>query len=135
MRPMPTYVIDGRDFSTLEEFYDEFNRVLVPEPWGRNLDAFNDVLRGGFGTADGGFILEWRNSGLSRERLGYPETVSQLERRLSRCHPENRGSVAAKLELARKGVGPTVFDCLVEIIQAHGKGGVESEDNVELRLC
>ena len=53
MRPMPTYVIDGRDFSTLEEFYDEFNRVLVPEPWGRNLDAFNAVLRGGFGTADG----------------------------------------------------------------------------------
>jgi len=76
MRTKPTYVIDGRNFTTLEAFYDEISRVLIPQrDWGRNLDAFSDILRGGFGTSDGGFILEWRNSELSRQRLSHFETV------------------------------------------------------------
>jgi hypothetical protein len=46
-----TYEIDGADFSTLDEFYDEISRVVIPEVyWGRNLDAFDDILSGGFGT-------------------------------------------------------------------------------------
>ena len=130
------YEIDGRDFATLEEFYNVVSRVLIPgADWGHNLDAFNDILRGGFGTPDGGFVLRWVNSALSRERLGYPETVRQLERRLARCHPTNRESVGADLELARQGVGPTVFDWLVEIIEVHCPGGREQEDGVELFLA
>jgi RNAse (barnase) inhibitor barstar len=74
MASKPIYEIDGSRFSTLERFYDEVSRVLLPgAEWGHNLDAFNDILRGGFGTPDGGFILRWRNVGLSRERLGYPD--------------------------------------------------------------
>jgi RNAse (barnase) inhibitor barstar len=66
----PTYEIDGSRFSTLEGFYDEISRVLIPgAEWGRNLDAFNDVLRGGFGTPEGGVVLCWKNSALSREHL------------------------------------------------------------------
>lgn len=130
------YEIDGRDFATLEEFYGVIGRVLIPgAAWGRNLDAFNDILRGGFGTPDGGFLLRWVHSALSRERLGYPETVRQLERRLARCHPLNRPSVSEALERARRGDGPTVFDWLVEIIEAHGEGGAEEEDGVELILA
>lgn len=129
------YEIDGHDFATLDEFYDIVSRVLIPgAEWGRNLDAFNDILRGGFGTPEGGFILRWVNADLSRERLGYPETVRQLERRLARCHPTNRGYVAADLDRARQGVGPTVFDWLVEIIGVHVEGGAEQEDGVELVL-
>lgn len=65
------YEIDGHDFSTLEEFYNVMSRVLIPHAsWGRNLDAFNDILRGGFGTPDDGFMLRWKNSSLSRQRLG-----------------------------------------------------------------
>ena len=95
----PTYEIDGNDFSTLEEFYGVVSRVLIPKvEWGHNLDAFNDILRGGFGTPDGGFILRWSNSNISRERLGYQETVRQLEQRLSRCHPSNRNYVREDLE-------------------------------------
>src|SRR5262245_39633780 len=57
------------------------SQVLIPgAAWGRNLDAFNDILRGGFGTPEGGFVLQWINSALSRERLGYPETVRRLTR-------------------------------------------------------
>src|SRR5262245_42877877 len=65
------YEIDGYHFSTLEEFYDEISRVLIPGAgWGCNLDAFNDILRGGFGTPEEGFVLRWNNSRVSRDRLG-----------------------------------------------------------------
>jgi RNAse (barnase) inhibitor barstar len=65
------YILDGRRFATLEEFYEEISRVLIPgAAWGRNLDAFNDILRGGFGTPDDGFRLRWKNASLSREKLG-----------------------------------------------------------------
>src|SRR5688572_6749974 len=130
------YEIDGRDFSTLEEFYDVVSRVLIPNAeWGRNLDAFNDILRGGFGTPEDGFVLRWTHSGLSQERLGYAETARQLERRLGRCHPLNREIVRSDLERARKNEGPTVYDWLVEIIRVHGAGGEEQEDAVELELA
>src|SRR5215468_4974388 len=90
----PESRIDGDRFSTLEEFYDEVERSLIPGvQWGRNLDAFSDILRGGFGAPQGGFILRWQKSSLSRERLGYAETVRQLENRLKRCHPSNRETV------------------------------------------
>ena len=129
------YEIDGRDFATLEEFYKVVSRVLIPgSEWGRNLDAFNDILRGSFGTPEGGFILLWKNSALSREQLGYTETVRQLDRRLTHCHPSNRQLVGEDLERARLGVGPTVFDWLVEIIEVHCTGGAEQEDGVELVL-
>ena len=85
MRTKSTVVIEGRNFTTLEGFYDEISRVLIPQvEWGRNLDAFNDILRGGFRTPTDGFILEWQSSELSKARLGYSETVRQLEERLSR---------------------------------------------------
>jgi RNAse (barnase) inhibitor barstar len=129
------FEIDGRDFFTLEDFYEVVSRVLIPgASWGHNLDAFNDILRGGFGTPDGGFVIRWSNSTLSRDRLSYPETVRQLEQRLSRCHPTNRESVGKALEQARQGIGPTVFDWLIEIIHDHCAGGSQEEDGVELVL-
>lgn len=132
---MKTYHIDGERFSTLEEFYEEVSRVLIPGAgWGHNLDAFNDILRGGFGTPDEGFVLVWEHAEISKARLGYAETIRQLERRLERCHPLNRDSVKAQLEHAKKDKGPTVFDWLVEIIRVHGVGGQEAEDNVVLEL-
>lgn len=42
---------------------------------GPKLDAFNDILRGGFGTPEGGFVLRWARSEISRKNLSYPETV------------------------------------------------------------
>lgn len=136
MMTKPEYEIDGNDFATLEEFYDVISSVLLPGAnWGRNLDAFNDILRGGFGTPENGFILRWRNSQVSRDRLGYPETVRQLELRLLRCHSSNRPRVREELERAKDETGPTVFDWLVEIIQNHCSGGPEVKDGVELILA
>jgi len=116
----PTLKIDGENFSTLEEFYDEVSRNLIPGAgWGRNLDAFNDILRGGFGTPEDGFVLVWQGSNLSRERLSYPETIRQLEQKLQRCHPSNRAAVQLELAEAQLSKGPTVFDWLIEIIRDH----------------
>lgn len=132
---MRTYEIDGGRFSTLEEFWEHFSeRVLPGHSWGHNLDALNDVLRGGFGTPDEGFRLIWMNSELSHQLLGYGETVRQLEIRLENCHSDNRDSVADKLQAAQSESGTTVFDWIVKIIEIHGIGGEEGEDGVELCL-
>ena len=134
--PKREYEIDGNRFDDLQGFYDEISERLIPgAAWGRNLDAFNDILRGGFGTPDDGFVLAWKNSAESKKRLGYAETVKQLEIRLKRCHPANRESVAVELARAKRNEGPTVFDWVVEIIEIHCSGGEEEEDGVELRLA
>lgn len=108
----PDVTIDGADFSTLDEFYQVLGDAAFPErPWGMNLDALNDMLRGR------SFTLRWKHSALSRERLGYGETVRQLELRLPRVHESNRDRVAAELAEARHGTGPTVFDWLMDVLK------------------
>ncbi len=135
MKRKREFQIDGGQFSDLPGFFDQISESLIlGSEWGRNLDAFNDILRGGFGTPDEGFVFVWINSDESKRRLGYEETVKQLERRLERCHTTNRESVAQDLERARRFEGSTVFDWLVEIIGVHCSGGEEAEDGVELRL-
>lgn len=130
-----TYTIDGTAFSTLEGFFEEVSRAVIPgAEWGHNLDAFDDILSGGFGTPAEGFELVWKDHALSKDRLGYPETVRQLERRLTRCHPTNREYVAKDLAAAKSGSGSTVFDWLIEIIRDHGLGGDQEEDRVLLSL-
>ena len=129
------YVLDGSKITSLEAFYEQVSRVLIPgASWGRNLDAFNDILRGGFGTPDEGYVIRWINSDASRAHLGYAETARQLETRLERCHPSNRTAVGHQLKEARASRGPTVFDWLVEIIEDHGRGGEQAECKVELLL-
>jgi RNAse (barnase) inhibitor barstar len=129
------YEIDGNEFDDLEAFYDHIGEVLIPSfEWGRNLDAFNDILRGGFGTPDEGFIIRWKNSDRSRRELGYPETIRYIEHVLTRCHPDARESVKRDLLLARQGKGQTLFEILTDIISDHGPGGRQAEDAVELVL-
>jgi len=115
---------------------DDFWRVWLEavgsdgRHFGRNLDAFNDALRGGPGFPerdDDDYIVEWREHEQSRVSLGYPETVRQLERRLTTCHPLNRPHVQADLDAARAGRGRTAFDWLVEIFERQIPG--------RLRLC
>jgi RNAse (barnase) inhibitor barstar len=129
------YVIDGSQVTSLESFYDLISDVIIPGTyWGRNLDAFDEILRGGFGTPNEGFVLRWTHSEVSRARLAYPETIRQLEKRLERCHPANRASVEADLNRAKHLEGPMVFDWLIEIIRDHDVGGEQAEDGVRLVL-
>jgi hypothetical protein len=56
--------------------------VVVPDVyWGRNLDAFDDVFSGGFGTAEAGFTLRWANHELPRQRLPEFETLVEIIRK------------------------------------------------------
>jgi RNAse (barnase) inhibitor barstar len=128
--------IDGARFDSLEGFYDEVSRQLIPgADWGRNLDAFNDILRGGFGTPAGGFVLRWKNSERSRRMLGHEETARWLEAGLTRIHPTNIPRWQERLADMRAGRGETLFDTLIELIQIHCPGGREEGDGVELELA
>ncbi len=126
-KPRTEYVIDGTKFTTLSETAAEFTTTLgLDTPWGGNLDAFNDILRGGFGTPDDGFVLIWQHSNLSSERLGYSETIKWLENNIETCHLTNVPHMQQRLDSARRGEGQTLFDVLVEIIRCH--------HDIELRL-
>ena len=130
-----TFIIDGAQFSSLEEFAQYFsNLVFEGHQWGGNLDAFNDMLYGGFGSPESGFVLRWNNSALSRQSLGYPATIKWLEEHLQTCHPGNIPHLEQRLAEAKQGRGETLFDTIVEIIQVHGFGGDEAEDDIELLL-
>ena len=66
--------IDGRRFSSMAGFYDEVERVFTfGLDWkiGRNLNAFNDILRGGFGRHEYGqpIHIQW---------LAYEKSVRNL---------------------------------------------------------
>ena len=133
--PKPKLNIDGLAFSTLEGFFDHVSSRIVPgATWGRNLNAFSDILRGGFGTPEEGFVLCWENHEISKQSLGYEETARQLRKRLERCHPNHVASFEAQLAAALRHEGPTVFDWLIETIQLHCAGGEEQEDDIELML-
>jgi RNAse (barnase) inhibitor barstar len=131
---LPVLVIDGARFNDFDGFAREFSELLVNYTWRGNLDAFNDLLRGGFGTPENGWVLRWLNSELSRSALGYEAAIQRLERLLPTCHPSQRLTVEGRIRLARRGQGPTLFDEIVEIIREHGSGGSESEDGILLEL-
>lgn len=116
-----TYEIDGNNFSDLEGFYTEFHiKVLKGQAtWGKNLDAFNDVLSGGFGTPAEGFVLVWDNSEISKDMLGWPETIKFIEQKLTTCHPSNVEHVGKDLEDAKNHQGQTLFEILIDIIKGH----------------
>jgi hypothetical protein len=132
---LPVLVIDGARFCDLDGFAREFSRLLSNYTWRGNLDAFNDLLRGGFGTPETGWVFRWLNSESSRVALGYEETVRRLEQLLLTCHPSDRSIIAARMRDARGGEGPALFDEIVGIIRDHGPGGHQSEDGVVLELA
>jgi len=119
---MKRFVLDGAAFNGLDTFYDHAGEVLCPGfDWGRNLDAFNDILRGGFGAFECGEEIElvWKGATKSKQDLGHRETEAWLEENLERVHPTNRERWRERLAAARAGKGKTLYDELVEIIQGH----------------
>lgn len=114
------YVLDGRQFDNLEEFYAEVGRVFFDgKPWGENLDALNHLLNDDFGLLPNKFRLIWRYAQRSREKLGVAETIRQLTLQLRDCHPTKLIKTAWALRAALRGQGPTVFDWLVTLISQH----------------
>ncbi len=118
--------INGANFQDIEGFYDELNRLVMKEEnWklGVSLDAFNDLLYGGFGIIKDYDELEiiWLNSEKSRKDLGLETTKSYYQNKLE--HPEiyNSKFIQEKLEELEAGNGQTYFEILLEIISEHRK--------------
>jgi len=67
------YTLDGKYMNNLENFYDQVStRVLKingESGWGRNLDAFNDILSGGW-NAEPPYTIIWKNSEMARKSVG-----------------------------------------------------------------
>jgi RNAse (barnase) inhibitor barstar len=119
-----TIVLNGSNISSLDSFYDEAESKLTKDlGWktGRNLNAFNDVLRGGFGVYEyeEPIRLIWQNSNESKEKLGWDETIKYISAKLKTCHPTNIQSVKDDLHLAQQHKGQTLFELIVDIIQTH----------------
>lgn len=69
--PHGTVELDGPGMHTIDDFYDQVSKTLIPGvSWGRNLDAFNDVLGGGFGVPVDGVTMVWHGAAAARQHLG-----------------------------------------------------------------
>jgi hypothetical protein len=84
----PSACLIGRNHTKFELAITGYE---FPEIEGDGYDAnhaFNDILRGGFGTPEDGFKLVWRNSGSARQQLlaGPDLTASiTIERKVARA--------------------------------------------------
>ncbi len=77
-------IINGKNFSDLESFYDEIDRLLTKDlDWetGHNLNAFNDLLYGGFGVYEyeESVKIVWTHFSESKRKLGNEFTNKLLE--------------------------------------------------------
>ena len=76
------FILDGNKFSDMAGFYCEVEKLFTKDlDWkiGRNLNAFNDILRGGFGVHDDEPIhIIWKNFSKSREHLGCKVTKTVI---------------------------------------------------------
>lgn len=117
-------IINGNNFSDLKSFYDEIDRVLTKDlDWdtGHNLDAFNDLLRGGFGVYEyeEPIRLIWENISKSKSDLGLEATKKWYERKISENKIENQQFFKDKLTELTENNGQTLFDIILEIITEH----------------
>lgn len=119
-----TIIIDGNKFNDLESFYTHIDVILTKDlKWdpGHNLDAFNDLLRGGFGIYEykEAVNLIWLNSEKSKVDLGYNATIKWLEERVIFHNESSDGHFAKKLKNAKINKGQTLYDIMIEIINEH----------------
>lgn len=118
------FIIDGNKFNDLSSFYDHIDKVLTKDlkfKTGHNLDAFNDILRGGFGMYDykEHIVLEWISSEKSKVDLGYEATIKWFEERIKFHNESSDGHFTKKLNQAKLWRGQTLYDMIIEIIIDH----------------
>ena len=117
-------ILEGKDIVDIPSFYTQINAQLMQgEDWslGESLDAFNDLLYGGFGAAKDADLLEieWHDIDISRKHLGIETTKAYYQAKIQHGKPYNTALFQEKLQALAQGRGPTYFDILIEIIQSH----------------
>lgn len=119
-----TITIDGSKIHDIPSFYEEINRVFMgDEDWkiGQSLDAFNDLLYGGFGRIGGDeeIRLVWICFEKNRNDLGLELTKAYYQDKLENPSIFNVDFVQEKLTELAKGTGKTYFEIILEIISEH----------------
>jgi hypothetical protein len=126
------FIINGGYISDITTFYQEINRVFMQdENWkiGESLDAFNDLLYGGFGSIKGEETntVIWKNMEVSRYALGYEATRKYYLNKLLPNSPFNKEHFRIKLDELESGKGKTYFDIILEIIAEHSNINLVTE--------
>ena len=116
--------IEGNAINDIASFYEEINRVfMVGESWliGQSLDAFADLLFGGYGALQGAQSVElyWHNMDHSRKALGYQTTRAYYLDKLRPDSPYTKKLFAEKLRALESGSGETYFDSIMTILAEH----------------
>lgn len=118
-----TLVLDGNRFGDVAGFYEEVERVFTKNlDWkpAHNLDAFNDLLYGGFGVYESReqIILRWKNSAKSAADLGFETTRKYYEYRFALGFP-NPAHWQKLLQELLAGKGQTLFELIGAIVKDH----------------
>ncbi|RYF64628.1 MAG: ribonuclease inhibitor [Cytophagaceae bacterium] len=116
--------IEGSSINDIASFYEEINRVFMAgESWriGQSLDAFNDLLYGGYGALQGAQSVEllWHNMDHSRKALGYQTTRAYYLDKLRPGSPYSNNLFEEKLSPLENGRGATYFDTIMSILADH----------------
>lgn len=121
---MQQFIINGKDITGISTFYSEVNRVFMAnENWyiAESLDAFNDLLYGGFGSIQTGATAQliWKDISVSKAALGYDATMRYYDEKLQPGSPFNKKHFEEKRAGLQLGSGQTYFEIIVEIIGQH----------------
>ena len=116
--------IQGNLINDMVSFYEEINRVFMAgESWtiGQSLDAFDDLLYGGYGSLQGAPSIElvWHHMDHSRNALGYQTTREYYLDKLRPGLPYNKKLFEEKLKALEAGAGETYFDSIMAILAEH----------------
>ena len=117
-------VLDGHRIHDIPSFYDEVNRVFmqgVGFTLAPSLDAFNDMLYGGYGAISGNepVRLRWLNFEGNRKDLGIAATKAFYRAKLAQPDVFDPVRARHQLEELERGQGQTYMDILLEIISGH----------------
>lgn len=121
---MKTLTLNGAHVHDIPSFYAEVNAVfMADESWqlGQSLDAFNDLLYGGFGALCGNepVTLVWLHAEHSRTALGLDATRRYYQDKLAQPECFNSAHFQRQLDALENGSGQTYFDILLELIAEH----------------
>lgn len=117
-------IIDGNQIYDIKSLYEEINlKFMQGEDWqlGESLDAFDDLLYGGFGAIKGDepINLVWKNFENNREVLGFDLTLNFYENKLKQPQIFNKKIIEDKIQKLKNTGRDTYFDIILEIIASH----------------
>ncbi|MGO1242754.1 MAG: barstar family protein [Sphingobacterium sp.] len=119
-----TIIIDGEKIHDIPSFYTHINDIFMQDvDWklGHSLDAFSDLLYGGFGLIESTepIDLVWLNFEKNRTDLGRELTLNHYRQKLLKPNIFNMEIIDAQIDELEQGRGKTYFDILLEIIGEH----------------